>query len=67
MENCLQYNAMHDFTVCLRTGSNPADVNWFRSHTGNSVPHKHTDKDGIKNVYLVYLQKIIRTYKVEIL
>ena len=24
----------------------------------NSIPHKHTDKDGIKNVYLVYLQKI---------
>ena len=24
---------MWDFSVCLRTGSNPADINKFRSHT----------------------------------
>ena len=23
------------FSVCLRTGSNPADINLFRSYTGN--------------------------------
>ena len=25
---------MHDFSVGLRTGSNPPDINWFQSHTG---------------------------------
>ena len=25
----------HDFSVWLRTGSNPADINRFRSHTRN--------------------------------
>ena len=34
MENCLQYDAIHDFLVWLRTGSNPADINRFRSLTG---------------------------------
>ena len=32
---CLQYDVMHDFSVWLRTGSNLADMNSFRSHTGN--------------------------------
>ena len=34
LENCLHYGAKHDFSVWLRTGSNPADINWFQSHTG---------------------------------
>ena len=25
---------IHDFSVWLRTGSNPADINQFQSHTG---------------------------------
>ena len=29
----LQYDAIHDFSVLLRTGSNPADVNRFGSIT----------------------------------
>ena len=33
MKNCL-YDTIHDFSVCLRTGSNPADIHRFRSHTG---------------------------------
>ncbi len=35
IENCLQYNALHDFSVWLRTDSNLADINRFRSNTGN--------------------------------
>ena len=35
MQNCLLYDAILDFSVCLKTGSNPADINRFRSHTGN--------------------------------
>ena len=30
-ENC---DAMHEFP---ENGSNPADINWFRSHTRNSI------------------------------
>ena len=31
---CIQYDAIHNFSVLLRTCSNPADINWFGSHTG---------------------------------
>ena len=34
VENWLLYRDIHDFSVRLRTGSNPADINRFRSHTG---------------------------------
>ena len=34
VENCLYFDAIHDFSVWLRTGSNPTDSNRFRSHTG---------------------------------
>ena len=34
VENCLLFDAIHDFSVWLRTGSNPVDSNRFRSHTG---------------------------------
>ena len=27
-------NEIHDFSLRFRTGSNPADNNWFQSHTG---------------------------------
>ena len=33
VENCLYYDAPHDFLVWLRTGSNPADNNQVRSNT----------------------------------
>lgn len=29
VENCLQYNAMHDFSVRIKTGYNLADINQF--------------------------------------
>ena len=32
--NCFYYNAMHDFLVWLRTGSNPLEINRFGSYTG---------------------------------
>ena len=30
-------HALHFPSLSLRTGSNPAEINWFRSHTGNVV------------------------------
>ena len=33
----MQYNTIHDISVWLRTDSNPADVNRFRSHTGKDI------------------------------
>ena len=37
MEKCLKYDAIHDFSVWLRAGSNPADLNRFQSRTGKSI------------------------------
>ena len=34
VENLMQYDAIYDFSVRLRIGSDPADINGFRSHTG---------------------------------
>ena len=31
-KNCLKYDAIHDFSVWLRTGSNPTDDNFFFNH-----------------------------------
>ena len=31
MEYCLQYDFIQDFSLWLRTGSNPADINRFRT------------------------------------
>ena len=33
VENCLLYDAIHDFSVWPRTGSNPPDINPFRIYT----------------------------------
>ena len=33
-KNCLYYDAIHDFSVWMRTGSKPADINRVRVHTG---------------------------------
>ena len=38
VENCLLYYAIHEW---LRTGSNPADINLFGSHTGKIISHSH--------------------------
>ena len=37
MENCLKFDAIHAFSVWLRTSSNPPDINRFQSHTGNDI------------------------------
>ena len=37
LKYCVYYDAIHDFSGWLRTGSNPADNNQFRSHTGKNV------------------------------
>ena len=31
VENCLYYDAIHDFPVWLRTDSNPPDINRFQA------------------------------------
>ena len=46
VENCLYYDTIYDFSVWLTTGSNPADINRYRSHT---------DK---KNAYLTYDERL---------
>ncbi len=33
----MEYVAIHDFSLWLGTGSNPADINWCLSHTGNNI------------------------------
>ena len=45
VENCVLICALHDFSVGLRTGSNPADINRFRCHSG----HKYQNIDIIKS------------------
>ncbi len=35
--NCLLYDAIHDFSVRLRTGSNPADIIRLGNHTGKHL------------------------------
>ena len=35
---CLSNDTIHDFSVGLRTGSNPAEMNRFCSHTENYLP-----------------------------
>ncbi len=47
VDNCLQFDAKNDFSVYMRTVSNPADINWFRSHTG------------IQNRYLLFFFVIL--------
>ena len=37
VENCLSYDAIHNFSVWLSTSSYPADINQFRSHTGKKL------------------------------
>ena len=37
VENCLQYEAIYNFLVWLRTSSNPADINRFGSHIGKYI------------------------------
>ncbi len=43
IENCLSFDAIHNFSIWLRTGSIPADSNPFRSHTGKGFTLKYTD------------------------
>ncbi len=36
-ENCLKFDALHDFSVWLTIDFNPADSNRFQSHTGKYI------------------------------
>jgi len=53
VKNCLLFDAIHDFSVWLRIGSNPVDINRFQSHTGKyfllkSRNHKENESESIK-------------------
>ena len=37
VENCPQYDIIQDFTVWLRTGTNPVDINRFQCPTGKTL------------------------------
>ena len=37
IENLIQYVAIHDFSVWLRTGSYPPGYNLYRNYTGNAL------------------------------
>ena len=37
VESCVYDDAVQDFSVWLRTGSNPEGINRFRSHTGKTL------------------------------
>ncbi len=39
LEHCLYSDAIYDFLVWLRTGSNPAHSNRYRRHTGRQIKH----------------------------
>ena len=40
---------MHDFSVCLRNGYNPAVINQLRSHTGKSFLHARMKRLQVEN------------------
>ena len=54
MKNCLWYDAIHDFSVWLRT--NPAYINWFPRHTKKNL-------SGFSYFAAVLLDMLIRTLK----
>ena len=58
MENSLYYYAILNFSVWLRTGSNPANINRFRSHTGK----KNNNELINKLLSLATIGKILRKY-----
>ena len=39
-EYCFKCDTIHDFSLWLRTSSNPADINQFQSHTGKKDKKK---------------------------
>ena len=69
MENCLQYDARQNFSVWQRTGSNPTDINQFRSHAGKNQPlfcrNKEDGERGGKGVsHYTELSTLTASYKV---
>ena len=67
MENCLYYDAIHDFSVSVRTNSNTADIDRFRSHTGKYKTFSRVIyKKNIKLFSLKYICWIKLTFHGEI-
>ena len=66
MENCLYYYAINDFLVWLRTGTNPADINRIRSHTGKrkligGINYLINNCKIIKNIAASWLRRLFLT------
>ena len=51
----LKTNTIHIFSVWLRAGSNPTDINPLRSHTGNIIMPMETFKNGREDVRVLSL------------
>ena len=56
MENCQQYDAIHNFSVWLNSDYNPADINRFRSHaekilSGKSYKRRLPSFKILENLY----------------
>ena len=55
MENCLLFDPIHDFSVLLKIGSNPADINLFWSYTEKNtleiIMLLVDVKNGVRNEY----------------
>ena len=56
LENCLLFDAIHDFSVWLRNGSKPPDINRFRRHTVKTVLID-------KNYPFCRLQLVVKTFE----
>ena len=63
VENCLLYDTIHDFSVWLRTGSNPSDINRFLRHYWNKnyLNIKLFSEGCILDIRVVNLDKIFLT------
>ena len=61
MKNCLQFDAIHDFSERLRIGTNPANINRFESHTGKLKTDHNEGRDNKMNlkVYVILLYKAV--------
>ena len=56
VDKWLQFDALNDFSVWLRTGSNPAYIYQFRSHTGIRIDSRFST--------LVTKDQILRATKI---
>ena len=68
LSKIVSFNAIHGFSVLLRTGSNPADINRFRSYTGYILQEALNSL--LENLRFgksqsIYLKEAVRMYVTE--